>query len=127
MLDNINTITGDNLGRIWIGSAGGINIWDPEVRKMHTITADFDINKGLRSNYIITFITPSDGSFWVITWGGGMYKAKGNFSDVDQIYFEYVADFNTTLVSSDKNIWLEDKNKIYTIDLTPLQIRSQIR
>ncbi len=123
VLDNINTITGDNLGRIWIGSAGGINIWDPEVRKMHTITADFDINKGLRSNYISTFITPSDGSFWVITWGGGMYKAKGNFSDVDQIYFEYVADFNTNLVSSDKNIWLEDKNKIYTIDLTTLQIK----
>jgi signal transduction histidine kinase/ligand-binding sensor domain-containing protein/DNA-binding response OmpR family regulator len=122
VLNNINTITGDNFGRIWIGSAGGINVWDERNHRMYTITADFDLNKGLRSNYISAFITPSDGSFWVITWGGGMYKAKGNFSNVEDIFFEYVADFNTNIFSSDKKIWLKHEKKVYTIDLNTMQI-----
>jgi len=122
VFNNINTITGDNLGRIWIGSAGGINVWDTRNKKMHTITASFDLNSGLRSNYISAFITPTDGSFWVVTWGGGMYKAKGNFSDIGQIFFDYVGDFNTNVLSSDSRIWLENKNKVYTIDLTTMRV-----
>lgn len=123
VMNNINTITGDNRGRIWIGSAGGINVWDEQNKQMYTITADFDLNKGLRSNYISAFITPSDGSFWVLTWGGGMYKAKGDFSNVDKIFFEYVADFNTNIFTSDKKkIWLRNENKTFTIDLSTMQI-----
>ncbi|MBN2262058.1 MAG: hypothetical protein JW735_04040, partial [Prolixibacteraceae bacterium] len=123
VLDNINTITGDNLGRIWIGSAGGINVWDTKNQKMHTITANFDLNKGLRSNYISAFVTPADGSFWVGTWGGGMYKAKGNFLNVDEIYFEYVANFNTNIYSADDKIWLKHDKKIYNIDLSTMHIQ----
>ena len=122
VLDNINTITGDNLGRIWIGSAGGINVWDKANQKMYTITANFDLNKGLRSNYISAFVTPPDGSFWVITWGGGMYKAKGDFTNVEYIYFDYVANFNTNILSYNKKIWLKNDKKIYTIDLSTLKI-----
>lgn len=122
VLDNINTVTGDNLGRIWIGSAGGINVWDTKKQKMHTITANFDLNKGLRSNYISAFITPPDGSFWVGTWGGGMYKAKGNFLNVDEIYFEYVANFNTNIYSSDDKIWLKHDKKVYNIDLSTMLV-----
>ncbi|HOO83358.1 MAG TPA: two-component regulator propeller domain-containing protein [Prolixibacteraceae bacterium] len=122
VLDNINTITGDNLGRIWIGSAGGINVWDTQKQKMYTITANFDLNKGLRSNYISAFITPPDGSFWVGTWGGGMYKAKGNFLNVDEIYFEYVANFNTNIYSADDKIWLKHDKKVYNIDLSTMHV-----
>jgi len=122
VFNNINTIAGDHLGRIWIGSAGGINVWDAARDRMHTITASFNLNRGLRSNYISAFISPEDGSFWVSTWGGGLYKAKGNFENVDEIYFEYIADFNTNIFSSGGAIWLENKNKVYHIDLSTLQI-----
>lgn len=117
VLNNVNTISGDLLGRIWIGSAGGINVWDPKQKKMYTITADFDLNKGLRSNYIGAFITPPDGSFWVTTWGGGMYKIKGDFENLNNITFEYVANFNTNVFSANKKIWLKHENKIFSIDL----------
>jgi signal transduction histidine kinase/ligand-binding sensor domain-containing protein/DNA-binding response OmpR family regulator len=122
VFNNINTISGDKLGRIWIGSAGGINIWEPKSNKMHTITASFDLSRGLRSNYISAFITPADGSFWVTTWGGGMYKAKGDFSTIDEIYFDYIGDFNTNVFSSDTKIWLENKGKLINIDLSTNQI-----
>ncbi|MBN2805155.1 MAG: response regulator [Prolixibacteraceae bacterium] len=124
VLNNINTISGDYLGRIWIGSAGGINVWDPARKKMHTITADFDLNKGLRSNYIGAFIAPSDGSFWVTTWGGGMYRARGNFENPEDIVFEYVANFNTNVFSTHKKIWLKNENKVFAIDLNTLAIEN---
>jgi signal transduction histidine kinase/ligand-binding sensor domain-containing protein/DNA-binding response OmpR family regulator len=122
VLDNINTITGDHLGRIWIGSAGGINVWDG--RKMHTITASFELGKGLRSNYISAFVAPSDGSFWVSTWGGGMYRAKGNFNRVEEIYFEYVGDFNTNIFAIEKQIWFFYEDQVFTLDLSTQQIKS---
>ncbi|MCF8359068.1 MAG: response regulator [Prolixibacteraceae bacterium] len=122
VLDNINTITGDNLDRIWIGSAGGINVWDTKKQKMHTITADFDLNKGLRSNYISAFITPPDGSLWVSTWGGGMYKAKGDFLNIEDLHFEYVANFNTNVFSADEKIWLKHGKKVYNIDLSTMKV-----
>lgn len=122
VLDNINTITGDHLGRIWIGSAGGINVWDGH--KMHTITANFELGKGLRSNYISAFVTPSDGSFWVCTWGGGMYRAKGNFNKIEDIYFEYIGDFNTNIFAIEKQMWLFYEDQVFTLDLSTQQIKS---
>ncbi|MFA9389952.1 MAG: ATP-binding protein [Prolixibacteraceae bacterium] len=124
VLNNINTISGDYLGRIWIGSAGGINVWDPKLKKMYTITANFDLNKGLRSNYIGGFIAPSNGSFWVTTWGGGMYKAKGDFSNLNDINFEYVANFNTNVFSANKKIWLKNENKVFSFDLNTGEIQT---
>lgn len=94
---------------------------------MYTITASFDLNRGLRSNYISAFIAPSDGSFWVITWGGGLYKVNGDFINTTDIYFEYVADFNTDICTSDKNLWIENNNKIYSIDLATKQINELTR
>jgi ligand-binding sensor domain-containing protein len=117
VLNNINTISGDQLGRIWIGSAGGINIWDPSNNKMHTITSNFDLSQGLRSNYIGSFIAPNDGSFWVSTWGGGMYKVNGNFEKISEIRFEYIANFNTNVYATDKNIWLKNDDRIFSINL----------
>ncbi|HPR32493.1 MAG TPA: two-component regulator propeller domain-containing protein, partial [Prolixibacteraceae bacterium] len=122
VLNNINTITGDRHGRIWIGSAGGINVWDPAQQKMHTLTADFDLNRGLRSNYISAFVTPPDGSFWVSTWGGGMYKARGDFSRIEDLFFEYVANFNTNVITANEKIWLKHEKKVYAIDLSTMQI-----
>lgn len=125
VLNNVNTISGDFLGRIWIGSAGGINVWDQQQKKMYTITADFDLNSGLRSNYIGAFIAPSDGSFWVTTWGGGMYKAKGDFSNLNELSFDYVANFNTNVYSvSTKKIWLKNENKLFSLDLNTGQIET---
>jgi signal transduction histidine kinase/ligand-binding sensor domain-containing protein/CheY-like chemotaxis protein/AraC-like DNA-binding protein len=121
VLNNINTISGDKLGRIWIGSAGGINIWDPAKREMYTITANFETNQGLLSNYISTFLSPPDGSFWIVTWGGGMYKVRGNFSKINEIYFDYVANFNTNIIAADKKIWIKHEKQIYNIDLSTLQ------
>ncbi|MGF7138534.1 two-component regulator propeller domain-containing protein [Roseimarinus sediminis] len=127
VMNNINTIHGDRLGRIWIGSAGGINVWDPKKQRMHTITASFDLHSGLRSNYISAFISPPDGSFWLSTWGGGMYKVSGDFNEIEELSFDYITNFNTNVVTTNKKIWLRQENKIYSIDLLTFKIESLTR
>ncbi|MCP3928956.1 MAG: response regulator, partial [Bacteroidetes bacterium] len=124
VLNTVGTITGDALGRIWIGSAGGINIWDPRAKTMTTITANFEENTGLRTNYIASFLTPADGSFWVTTWGGGIYKAQGNFSNVDNISFRFIADFNAGFYAANKKIWICDYPKVYALDIVTSEVET---
>lgn len=124
VLNTVSTISGDKLGRIWIGTAGGINVWDPKTQEMHTITASFDENIGLRTNYIASFITPYDGSFWVTTWGGGIYKAQGDFSNVDAITFRFIADFNTGVFSTNKKLWLFENQKMFALNIVTTEIET---
>ena len=124
VLNTVGSITGDALGRIWIGSSGGINIWDPKTEKMFTLTANFDQGKGLRTNYISSFIQPDDGSFWVSTWGGGIYKVQGDFSNLNDVSFRFMADFNSGMFAADKKIWAFDNQKIYTLDVKTNEVQS---
>jgi len=124
VLNTVSTISGDKLGRIWIGTAGGINVWDPKTQEMHTITANFDENIGLRTNYIASFITPDDGSFWVTTWGEGIYKAQGDFSNVDAITFRFIADFNTGVFSANKKIWIFENQKMFALNIVTNEVET---
>lgn len=124
VLNTVSTISGDKLGRIWIGTAGGINVWDPKTQEMHTITANFDENIGLRTNYIASFIIPDDGSFWVTTWGGGIYKAQGDFSKVDGITFRFMADFNTGVFSANKKIWIFENQKMFALNIVTNEVET---
>ncbi len=124
VLNSVSKITEDKLGRIWIGTAGGINIWDPKTQKMFTITANFKENIGLRTNYLASFITPYDGSFWVTTWGGGIYKAQGDFSKVEDITFRFIADFNSGVFSTDKKIWVLEQQKIMALDVVTNEVET---
>jgi len=124
VLNTVSTISGDKLGRIWIGTAGGINIWDPTIEKMYTITATFTENTGLRTNYIASFITPDDGSIWVTTWGGGIYKAQGDLSNVDAITFRFIADLNSGVISANKKIWIYENQKMFALNIITNEVET---
>ncbi len=124
VLNTVSTITSDSFDRIWIGSAGGINIWDPKTKEMSTITASFNEGKGLRTNYINSFLKPEDGSLWVTTWGGGIYKAQGDFSNLNDISFRFMADFNSGIFSVNKKIWVFENQKIYALDVLTNEVET---
>lgn len=116
LLDNVFTLEEDNLGRIWIGTAGGINVWDEKTQRMSAITANA-IN-GLTSNYIARFTKGTDNSFWVSAWEGGLFKVVSGFDDLKNIRFEFVGDFASEKITYALNaLWGLQNNELYRIDL----------
>jgi len=79
LLNNVFALAEDYSGRIWIGTAGGINIWDQNRNKMYSVTSSR--NNGLTSNYISGFAFNDSSSFWVSVWEGGLFKV---ISDQDK-------------------------------------------
>lgn len=117
LLDNVFALEEDELGRIWIGTAGGINIWDEKTKRMHAITANKE--NGLTSNYIARFTKGADGSFWVSAWEGGLYKVASGFNDLNNIHFEFVGDFASEKITyAVQALWALQNNELYRIDLT---------
>ncbi len=116
LLNNAYALEEDDYGRIWIGTAGGINIWDESLGKMHSITSN--PTNGLITNYIAKFTKGTDGSFWVSAWEGGLFKVTGNLKDISTIRFELVGDFGSEKnVSGGNAIWSINYNELFRIDL----------
>lgn len=98
--NNVFALEEDQFGRIWIGTAGGINIWDEKKQRMHAITASE--TNGLTSNYIGNFTKTGDGSFWVSAWEGGLYKVAEIDQEPGQLKFLPVRGLES---GSEKNVW----------------------
>lgn len=115
LLDNVFALEEDDYGRIWIGTAGGINVFDEATGRIHAITANAD--NGLTSNYIARFIKTPDGSFWVSAWEGGLFRIVKGFTDLKDIRFEYVGDFGTQKIAYTMNaLWCVQNNELLRID-----------
>lgn len=125
LFNNVYALEEDQFGRIWIGSAGGINIWDERKRKMYSITSNQ--TNGLITNYIARFLKGTDGSLWVSAWEGGLFKVTGDLEDINTVRFELVGDFGSEkIVSGGNAVWAIKYNELFRIDLasyrsTPVQ------
>lgn len=116
LLNNTYALEEDEFGRIWIGTAGGINVWDENDGKMYAITAN--ATNGLVTNYIARFIKGTDGSFWISTYQGGLLKANGDFRDINSLRFESVtSEFGSEkVVSGAGAIWYSMYNELFRVD-----------
>jgi signal transduction histidine kinase/ligand-binding sensor domain-containing protein/DNA-binding response OmpR family regulator len=115
LLNNVFALEEDDLGRIWIGTAGGINVWDKKQQTMHAIAANE--TNGLTSNYIARFIKGADGSFWVSAWEGGLFKVVSDFQSLRNPKFEFIGDFASEKISYAVNaLWGIKNNELFRID-----------
>ncbi|MCU4164817.1 hybrid sensor histidine kinase/response regulator transcription factor [Carboxylicivirga caseinilyticus] len=85
LLDNTYALLEDPLGRIWMGTAAGINIWSPKDESMRSVSSDK--TNGLTSNYINSFAITSDKSIWVSAWEGGIFKITGEINSLENLRF----------------------------------------
>jgi ligand-binding sensor domain-containing protein/serine phosphatase RsbU (regulator of sigma subunit) len=66
---NINDITTDKKGRIWMASnCGGVNIFDPAAEKMYLLSE----KNGLGNNDCRSITAANDGRIWMGNWNGGV-------------------------------------------------------
>lgn len=116
LLNNVFALEEDDLERIWIGTAGGISVWDETKQTMFPITANS--TNGLVSNYIAKFIKGPDGSFWVSAWEGGLFKVVSGFHNLNEIRFEFVGDYGSEKNTYALNaLWTIHNNELLRIDL----------
>ncbi len=115
LLDNTFAVAEDLYGRIWIGTAGGINIWDPETEEMSSISANR--SNGLTSNYISSFAISNEGTLWVNAWEGGIFKVTGNLKDLSSIRFSKIEDAAPDKIfSCNEDIFYSEGAKLYKIN-----------
>ncbi|TCO07204.1 hybrid sensor histidine kinase/response regulator transcription factor [Natronoflexus pectinivorans] len=115
LLDNVYALMEDNQNRIWIGTAGGINIWDPIEEKMYAITANQQ--NGLLSNYISGFAQFIDGTIWISAWEGGVFKMIQDNNNAENARFILIdPDGDGRLITTKNNIYYGTSNQLWIID-----------
>lgn len=71
----VYTMMQDHRGFLWLGTAGGITCFDG-VSSKH-----YGFEEGLENEFVIALTQTRDSTFFVGTWGGGVYRfANGVFS-----------------------------------------------
>jgi signal transduction histidine kinase/ligand-binding sensor domain-containing protein/DNA-binding response OmpR family regulator len=120
LLNNVYALKEDERGRIWIGTAGGINIWDAKKQKMHSVTSNRE--NGLLSNYISGFATDCNGNLWVTAWEGGLFLIKWDGDKPENMHFQLVdpngdgrllATFGHIFYGSNNNFWSIDNKTLH--------------
>lgn len=101
LLDNVFTIEEDKYNKLWIGTAGGINIWDANNKTMHSITANS--RNGLSSNYISNICKSDNGTMWVSAWEAGIFQVNGDIKNIDNISFSNISSDGENLSTSSNN------------------------
>lgn len=121
--NKIDALHIDDLNRLWIGSGGGIYIWDKSKPAMHKITSENENARSLKSNYINKFIRASDSTFWISIWQRGLYRVTGDFKTPEQLSIELAYDVNSDLIVPGNNkLWIVDNNRLFKIDLKTNEI-----
>ncbi|MGQ1889609.1 hybrid sensor histidine kinase/response regulator transcription factor [Thermophagus sp. OGC60D27] len=120
LLDNVYALDEDDYGRIWIGTAGGINIWDPVNKKMHSVTVGQE--NGLTSNYISGFAKDYKGNFWISAWEGGLFKVIDMNVIPEKMKFKLMdKEGNGLLLSHNGDIYYGIGDRLWKMDRFSLQ------
>ena len=120
LLDKTNVLHIDKRERLWIGTAGGINIWDTQRERMYGFSADFESKTGLQSNYIRDF-HETENEIFVATFQGGLHQSDQHLADSEHISFRKIKGLENIVMSSDENyLWLGSPRGLYRMDLLAL-------
>jgi signal transduction histidine kinase/ligand-binding sensor domain-containing protein/DNA-binding response OmpR family regulator len=125
--NNPNTISNNQIRsllvsadkKIWIGTAGGLNMYDPETNEFQQFLYQQNKPDWISSDEIFTLLQDQKGIIWIGTSGGGLnkYNAESNiFESVGMK--EGLAGNDVYGIQEDKNgtLWISTDNGITNID-----------
>jgi signal transduction histidine kinase/ligand-binding sensor domain-containing protein/DNA-binding response OmpR family regulator len=68
----VHTICEDHQGRVWIGTEGGLSVWNPTTKTITNHKNDFSNPSSLNSNSIYSSFCDNSGNIWLGTYSGGV-------------------------------------------------------
>lgn len=80
----------DNEDYTFVGTEGGLNVWDKQLKKMWYFTSKPDDSRTISSNVVWSIGVDSRNNVWVGTWNGGL-----NRWDTKRKIFERIKFFHT--------------------------------
>ncbi|MBN1950176.1 MAG: hypothetical protein JW801_03180, partial [Bacteroidales bacterium] len=111
-IGNINVLFNDTLGRIWLGTVAGLNIWDTRQDKVFIPPIIGVGNSRVSSNYISSIQKGYGDDLWIGTWGGGLYRTDCSTFPTGDISLQFVADLNGQLALGKNQIWALFENEL---------------
>lgn len=103
----------DSQGLIWVGTEGGLNVFNPETGKFTHYRSDAKNPDALAANAVLAIAEDDNGDLWVGTWSGGLHRLDRK-TDKFQRYAPHANDPHsvgdtfilTLLVDSDGVLWV---------------------
>ena len=115
LIDNVYCLQEDEQGRIWIGTAAGLNVWDEARQQMYAITASRE--NGLHSNYISNFLLDDDGTLWLVAWEGGLYRGRFLRDDPSSLSFIRMdEDGDGRVLLNDSLVYYASRSGLFAFD-----------
>lgn len=116
------TIHFDELGRLWVGTNGGIYIWDSHTNKLTNFSASFQSQSGLKSNYIKEFIE-IPGKLFLVNTASGLHRLTGDFKNLQNIRFDFITDLSKSkVVYGDGFFWFASSTNLFRLNPENLKI-----
>jgi ligand-binding sensor domain-containing protein/signal transduction histidine kinase/CheY-like chemotaxis protein len=122
--NTVSTFIEDPMGNIWIGTSGGINIYDGK-KQIFTNTT-ITITEGLTNRLINTILEDKDKNLWIGTYGGGVLKYTfAQSQDILNGTFESFSSKNglvddevlLMIFDNDGNLWIGTNKGVTLLDV----------
>ena len=116
LMPNTMAIMEDDFGRLWIGTTGGLNIYNPAT---NTITAHITKNTpAFKTNYIAAIKRFGTEELFVSVWESGIYRINQRFGiDPDVPVQQITSNASDRFIVSGNTMWIVIFDKIYTINI----------
>lgn len=108
----VHDVFEDNKGRLWVATEHGLNLFDPVKNAFKRYYAPAKVLKEYAQHFRC-IVQEEDGTFWLATYGGGLFSFDEKSNTWEHFYHLEKADkslpsnfVNTLTVDSKGNIWI---------------------
>lgn len=113
--DDVRFITHDADGRIWIGTVGGVSVYD------RGTWTTYGTPEGLGADYVRAVHRAADGSHWLGTYGGGLARLRDGHVRVVRQRDGLSEDVVSAIVADDAGyLWMSGNKGIFRARLAEL-------
>ncbi|MFT5313004.1 MAG: diguanylate cyclase (GGDEF)-like protein/PAS domain S-box-containing protein [Paraglaciecola sp.] len=99
--DEVRSIIEDGQGQIWLGTANGLSIINPEKNKIFSIDNNNGSNFGLDNSYILKIFKDSKNTLWLGTYAGGIFKYNPLSAKIKHLH----KNTNSSVSLSENLVW----------------------